>query len=180
MQSYKTETGVLILMCLIVASFLHIGCGGESKESVEGTFTITSSNTQWTLSTPDANKDKHAHFILEFGWVDQDRASDSMAANPTFTASNDGIDLVIDFHTDWGQYFFMPPPGERVSYEENGTTKYKWIVELDEGAKNEPSNPIHYHISTVARGLENLTPPPETPDYYDVWLEGSISYVPYP
>lgn len=180
MKLRKSWVSVILVMCVLIAAILHSGCSSESKEKVEGSSVISTTSTSWTLSTPDANKDKHAHFILEFGWSNEDKAGDAMAANPTFTTSNDGVDLVIDFHTDWGQFFFMPPPGEQVSYDENGITKYKWIVELDIGAKNEDSNPIHYHISATARGMESLTPPEEAPDYYSVWLKGSIAYVPYP
>ena len=169
--------GIISLICLSIVLSLFVGCDSESKAQVKDSATLNFTNTSWMLSAPDANKDKHAHFILGFGWVNDTRAKDSQTPWPT---DLDGIDLSIDFHTDWGTFFFFPPVPEHISYEEDGVTKYKWKVELDIGAKNEPSNPIHYHISTVARGLETMTPLPETPDYHDIWLEGSISYVPYP
>ena len=168
----------VLVVCLVVGMILQVGCDeSENRLKVTGSTVLTIDNLQWTLSTPDADKNKHAHFIAEYGWKDDGRASDPTASDPVDAYA--GFDTLIEFHTDWGTFWWSPPPREKESYVENGVTKYKWVLELDIGAKNEQFNPIQYHISGSATGMQSMTPREENPDYHDVWIDASIEYVPY-
>ncbi len=179
MSRFKSIIPMILVLGLVAGLIFQAGCGEDvNKLKVTGSTVLTLENPQWTLSTPDADKNKHAHFIAEYGWVDDGRATDASAPDPVDAYA--GFNTLIEFHTDWGTFFWSPPPREKKSYVENGMTRYKWILEMDIGAKNEQFNPVHYHISGSATGMQSMTLHQDNPDYHDVWIDASISYVPYP
>jgi hypothetical protein len=169
-----------VLTLIIFAIFsLAVGCTSSDAPCkntgyASGNSLIDPDNTSWTLQTdPDANKDCHAKFKLEYGFVDYTMSMDAEAADPR--TAIDGSDpssgrLYMEFGTSWG--YFPTPASRKVAYEEQGDTKYKWVMELDQGAKNEPGNPTMYYMRAVADV-------PGGDGWYGVWLRGTINYSKY-
>lgn len=180
MKSIKSKAyAVPALTFFAVAVLLFPGCcstvGCDYKSQVSGERVITQTNPSWRLSTPNANKDCHAYFTLEYGWVNKDRAKDVGESDPArwTGADNTKSAVQIEFGTGWG--IFLNPRPTKVT--EEGVTK--WKIVFDQGAKNELYNPVNYYISVIA--LVRPSEPPGLPaDYYDVWGKGQIEYYSHP
>ncbi len=174
----RKGAAVAVLMLLLVLTIVLSGCGPSElcnrSGYASGSGLIDPEATSWTLQTnPNANKDCHAKFKLEYGYVDYSMSRDADAVDPR--TGIDGSDpasgtLYTEFGTSWG--YFPTPSSRRVAYEEHGDTKYKWVMELDQGAKNEPANPTMYYMRVVA----NV---PEDAGWYQVWTKGTIDYSTY-
>ena len=86
MKTTKLITATILVLSMVIGVSFQARCedGGEdtNKLKVTGSTVLTMENLKWTLSTPAADKDKHAHFIAEYVWVDEGRASDASAPDP--------------------------------------------------------------------------------------------------
>lgn len=177
--SKKFYKSILLVLTLVLSSLIVFGaeCAESesddddhdddecsNKEEVSDIATITSTNTTFSLSTPDARKDCHAIMTLCDEWADEDYRVDN-----SFEPS-----LSITFGTNGGLWYFPTPDAEvEEKQDDSGNTYYRWCREVDEGARNQPDEYVSYYIGVIAG-----TQPP-TDGSKDVALWAEIKYVPY-
>ncbi len=133
--------------------------------------TLSPSNTSYQLKAPGADKECHAEFSLTVYWMDLDRRLDPNALSPY----SDSSDMYYDFRSSKGSFVLFPLPPRK----DSSPPYYKWVWEIDIGAKNEPDNPTTYEIRCWCNGLSRMVPPPGKPDWWDIIVSGEIKYTEY-